>query len=285
MGFDTTFFDFTLELNRPESFFLDCFKNIHIKTKDSVYQIIFTDTIEIISTLSFSDFQEQIEPCVWSSDSSLLYQYFSNHNRNMELFQLSKYHKPKFIYEITDPQGVAAAQDFYQEIIEKYNRRTPSSENIIKLGLWSGDVMELNIDGELNRMTSWYKKFQAKKLHTPCIELWNRVYLFDTENMEVIQFNRKLQVENKTPLNISFKPKRIELLKDEGTGKLYFYDVTNATISIYHYDLDSGTSKEVIEVHELTFPQKIKIVNGWMYFLSVKGFGFYKLYKVKLEDV
>ncbi|MCC5924341.1 MAG: carboxypeptidase regulatory-like domain-containing protein [Crocinitomicaceae bacterium] len=284
IGFDTTYFDFDIRLKRPEALFVDCFKNLHIKTKDSVYQFIFTDTIEIVGAMDLFDFERQIAPCVWRSDSSLLYQYFTNHNRDMQLFQLSQYHEPQLIYEITDPKGAKAAQDYFQEIIAKYNMRVSSGENIIQLGLWSGDVMELSIDGELNRMISWYKKFQAKKLHIPCIELWNRVYLFDTENMEVLQFDNKLRLAKKTPLSVNFKPTRLTLLKDEGTGKLYFYDLTSATISIHHYDFDSGTTQEVMQVHELNFPQKIKIVNGWMYFLSSKGFGFYKLYKVKLNE-
>lgn len=203
----------------------------------------------------------------------------------MELFELSKYHKPKFVYEIKDPVGALAAQDYLQEIIAKYNMRVPSSENIIKLGLWSGDVMELNIDGELNRMTSWYKKFQAKKLHVPCIELWNRIYLFDTENMELIKFNKQLKLDHKIPVKLKFKPSSLEVVKDEGTGKLYFYDLSNAHITMYHFDVISGETTEVIKVDELRFPEKIKIVNGWMYFLSAKGFGFYKLYKVKLDEV
>lgn len=51
LGYDTTYFDFNLNLKRPESFFVDCFKNLHIRTRDSVYQFIFTDTINLISSL------------------------------------------------------------------------------------------------------------------------------------------------------------------------------------------------------------------------------------------
>lgn len=282
-GMDTTYFSYEISLEHPEALIIDCFRNVQLLCKDSVFQISIDKTLNIIDRISKKQFQEYIEPCIAKSNQSLYFESFTFHNKKYQLFFKSKFKpEPTELLEIFDFEMAKTGQSHYDDIIIEYYNHQPSMHNIIDLGVWSGDLVELAVTGRLIELITWYNHRVNKKVHVASFDDRSRIITFDGLNNEINFIYKENFYIDKKDLKLPSEIKKPIFLQDEGTQNYYFYNENEATLRIYKIDLNNNESQQVIELNEERFPKNPKIMNGWLFYLKNKRNGFHKVYKVKL---
>ncbi|MFK7786057.1 MAG: hypothetical protein AB8B56_13120, partial [Crocinitomicaceae bacterium] len=161
-GIDTTFRSYLIPFSRKaDKLYLDCFDNLHILSEDSAYQVWMSDSLELVSRISMKDFNAFVKPCLADYDSFTVFESFSNYNKHYQVASRTKgQNDMKLIFSLYDKIAEEVARDAYNKILESYYRGTPDHLNVIKLGTWSGDLVE--IAKPLDYI--WYKNIRAAEL-------------------------------------------------------------------------------------------------------------------------
>ena len=94
-GYDTTYYQFNISETKAKRLVEDCYGNIHILSKDSAYQIWLDTSMHYISTVSLSDFNEFIKPCIADFGDRTVFYNYSNHNKLYTLTSIGKTTKEK----------------------------------------------------------------------------------------------------------------------------------------------------------------------------------------------
>jgi hypothetical protein len=284
-GMDTTYHTFPIDLDKPEYLEIDCFRNVQIVCLDSVFQVSIENELRIIDRISRMDYDEFVSPCLARWKLGLIFEAFTMHNKRYEVFSKMRVDpKPSQILEIYDEEMARVGESYYNEIIQLYYKHQPIQDNVIELGVWSGNLIELAVTGKIIELITWYDKIIARKLYVNSFDAGDTVVVLDGLNGAIYQIPKRNLIVEKTIMQLPKNYSKPTFILDDGKKQLYVYNSFSARLEVSKINKKTGELTTVLNLHEVRFPLNIKIMNGWLYYLKSAGNGFFKLYKVRLEN-
>ncbi|MEZ4937242.1 MAG: carboxypeptidase-like regulatory domain-containing protein [Crocinitomicaceae bacterium] len=269
---------------RPKSFEIDCFGNIQIKGKDSVYQMAFKNQqFYLIDQFSLVDYNKLIAPCLTQNNSYYVFKSSGNHNKSIQytLFPKDSSKSIKNL-EILDIDAWKVAAQFYIEIINLYHASVSYGDNVIYGGIWDGDMKKLNETPTLNQMIIFYDKILTQPIYSPIFNLNDTLLLFDHTNNKI----QWLDSEKEIAIAYHESRKWINLiLFDKTTLCFVTFFKENGLYTAHPIDLKTGKLLPGTLMEENAYPENLKIKNGFIYYLFKDLNDFYKneLLKQKLN--
>lgn len=263
-GIDTIYKTFEISSFKPKSIFQDVFGNLHLICKDSIRQIYIDSLLFVPYTISRSDFEGIIKRLLLVSDS-IAYKYaFFNYNKKYQI------------------------RNTYNDVLyEAYDQK---SEEFITAFLNQKPMTTLRKNVSLLRIPR--DQFGYRTLYLQVLNRDLQVQTFAVNNL-LITFNlyNDTLIVHKTPSKVIFK-KGLKSLVNKSTKKIildkvnnefYAYSIKNGIVTLDKIDLQSGTSIESYKLSGISFPENLKIIDGWAYYLKSNKKGIHGLYRFSLR--
>jgi hypothetical protein len=269
-------------------FIKDCMGNTHLLTKDSVFQIVVDSNRLLFYRFSYKQYEDYLQPCVaMTTKKSFFNQITTKHNQGILYFTVDKTTQEKQpLINIYDKLAEQYARSHYYSIIAYYYSVTSEISNIIALGLWTGNLIELAVDYKLVTMIGFYKNFAAKPIYTPIHQLKDSVYLFNYFQDSLLVYDENAMLTRS--INISHhhdKGFANQLIVDEENQNIYGKINLNGLSYLKKIDLNTGQFSKTYLLEQNTYPENIKIKNGYAYYLyKERNDTFVRLYRQRLED-
>lgn len=132
----------------------------------------------------------------------------------------------------------------------------------------------------------FYKLIISKAAYAPLIKTDKEVYIFDHIVDTCYVFDQHAVITRKMPISYHKTEnwgKR--LLVDKVKEKVYTFFVDYGIFSIVEIDLSSGRLLKTTKLEEHTYPEKIQIWNGFIYYLhrDIDRSGYHKLFRVVIQ--
>ncbi len=281
------------EIKYPQKIQFDAFKNIHIHTKDSVFQIYINDSFhaKIIDVISVIKYNKHLMPLKAITENSIILEDLSITNKKKLHRQVKVFYvmniltkKERKLITLFDKINYEYSKSYYHSILKRYDEVTPERENIIALGIWDGDVNSLSTyDVELIQDIEWYDKIASKPIVAEVIQFNNKYSIFDFSNNKIYNYNSDNEIINTPDFHTKNKKIKKKLLYDQTLKKTYFITEKQGFTSLIPVDNATGNCfEEILIPHRLA--ENIKVNNGFVYYiLPSKEYGQHdKLYKFPL---
>lgn len=278
---------FEVDRKRIKELFIDAFGNYHLVCKDSIYQFVLSEKLIELNAVSTAIFNDNIKNIVYNDSERLVVSIFSNHNKAFRLIKRSrKIGRDTIVHTRFDLEAFKKAKAFYHHIIDLYHAAVPYELNVIKNGVWNGELDQLAArdDGSLIQAIMWYKNVVGRKIDVHAFPYKDGIIIFDFDigTIETLDYNADLI--NQIHISESSKMDRFEMLHDTITDNYFCYDPSSATLELYQIDLTTGELLPCLTLDGVRYPKKPKVFNGWLYFIDLNDASFNKLYRAKLDD-
>ena len=269
-GFDTLCTKVLSNSIKAKSIFKDCFGNCHLVTDDSAYQIFFNGKVlDLIYPVATQRFYRSLGNCLFETPDYL----FFIEKENIHPESMYAAHKPE---EITKPSANGNwQQTFYainkttheKIVIDKFDeckKRIEAFEyskfifyNQIDTTRYFGDILRFN------EMSFYKPAFQS--LHY----LNDTIYYFNHRKSNILIYSNDIKLLNTIFVKYN-KNNNWEqtIIIDETKNKAYTTFLNGATLTVKEIEIKTGNTKNVITI-EKPFPEKVKINNGFIYFLYI----------------
>lgn len=265
---------------RPYGFVKDCLGILYIVSDDSLYpvhfdseQFSFPDAIPVYDYITF------IKPCVAANENYFFLEYVSNYGQTIEYFSQRKA-DDLYLYlrVINDPVVTNDVVSMGLALGEPY-----------PAGVLMGEISERELkDNRVKfQAETFFKNVMTNPVYSPLIKTTNAIYIFDhlADTCFVISHNSELLRQFKIDYHLS--PEwAAKLITDESGEKIYALHQLNGIHRISEINLESGELKKSTELSDHTYPEKIKIKDGYVFYLyhPRDNGGFSKLYRVALRE-
>ncbi|MGB1041708.1 MAG: hypothetical protein ACPGVD_12600, partial [Flavobacteriales bacterium] len=215
-----------------------------------------------------------IKPAIHKTNSSLYVYNYSFHNKKYKIIKETRLHK-ELVYQSFDSAQANYNDYFKEQFITGIPKINPVGDN---------DSKNQRIVRELFQAEGFYGKVLCRKLFVSTFSTKSTLLVFDLFSDSLIAFNKnggKIYTKSLKEVK-DLTPKYI--LQDlENASKFYTVTEEKGIYSYYFIDLLSGKPDLVLQLNELNFPKKLKIIEGWLYFIKPLKNGLHKLYRVQLE--
>lgn len=253
---------YTVAVDRPESFIKDAFGNIHLITKDSIFQL----------------YDE-------NNDLELLY---PTHRKDvpLEFYQLEIVHEAKFLFKVISNNG----QTHEYLLIDTVNQTREVLKTIIDTKLeyhpyrpanYAGTARSMSGRAGVRDMTKEMMEMyrdQSERyfystliihqaIHSQFFKNGNSFILFDHINNRIIHYDTEFKaiktIKSKFPKH---KQRRKQVIQDLLSGKFYWVYYQGSRVLLGEIDTNSGEIINTIETPHFPFIENIKIRNGIIWF-------------------
>jgi len=273
---------------RPKYIEYDCFGNLQLIAKDSVFQFALVENeIHLIDQFSIKTYEDLIKPCATENSKYFVFESLGAHGQSINYTFFPKdSNEEKTQIKILDLVGFKVAAQYYIEIIAIYNSVVSYGDNIIAGGIWNGDMKYLNETPLLNQMITFYDKILALPIYSPIFNQQNQFILFDHTNGFIeYPFSEKIKVK----INYQESRNWIEIISyDKWTNEFVTYFKKNGIYSAHYINTGTGKLKNGIILEENAYPENLKIKNGFIYYLHKDFDDFYGnvllKQKIKIEN-
>ena len=269
---------------KPKKLNIDCYENIHITSKSKTYQIYLDTTLHIIDSVSNDKYQLFLNSLVYCGES-LISERLSHHNQKYLLLKFNQQEqKNEVLYTVWDKEAEKVAKKVYDEIIAYYYSVTDETSNIILNKSWDGDLLKLAENDTLVEKIGWYKNVRAKEINVQSFSVNNSVVSFNFFNDSIVVFNIDGKIIYTTKFSFLKTVNQPKIIRDMASHAFYIYYFGLNQLRIDKVNLHTGENKVVLKSLEVLNPKKILINDGWAYVQENTDYGYYKLYKLKLDD-
>ncbi|MBQ6084107.1 MAG: hypothetical protein IJK92_07135 [Bacteroidales bacterium] len=285
----------------------DAFGNIHLLSKDTVYQTYYDgEKLNMLYPADIQTFKQKLMPVQVITDSLLVLQRYASMWQEILYISVNRNNKETKVladcYGSTREWGRTYYRDMKKDgIIDAIQNENPMFPDIMEmLGIekentFGDDAIENTfVDFE----SSQRARYRLQPIFSPITFFNDTIYVFDLEKDKLIKFT-----ENGTfvkDIDISFhrttyrKDSRIgntwdrNIIVDKALGKCYAQFSKDGHVTLKEIDLQTGTTKNTIELNHHVFPENIQIHNGIVYykFIDVRqtvGRDCRSLYKMQLK--
>lgn len=285
----------------------DAFGNIHLLSKDTAYQTYYDgERLNMLYPVAIKTFKQKLMPVQVITDSLLVLQRYAS--MWQEILYISVNRNNKETKTLIDCYGPTRewGRTYYRDmkkdgIIDAIQKENPMFPDIMEmLGIeknntFGDDAIENTfVDFE----SSQRARYRLQPIYSPIAFFNDTIYVFDLEKDKLIKFT-----ENGTfvkDVDISFhrttylKDSRIgntwdrNIVIDKALGKCYAQFSKDGHVTLKEIDLQTGTTKNTIELNHHVFPENIQIHNGIVYYKfidvrQVNGRDCRSLYKMQLK--
>ena len=274
----------------PENLTKDCTGNIHLKSKDSVYQLVVDEKFKL-SFLGFTQetYKKVLAPCVAiTKEKAFFKQIASFNNKGIRYFTVDKATQEKeTLLHVYDKVAERVAQSHYNSVITTYYSVTPEYNNIIELGLWNGDLIELTHSNPntLIPLVAFYLKIASTPIYVPMKYVRDSVYVFNYFEESLLVYNNNAKFIR--GLNLNHHHERAlakDIVVDYKKENVYVKFIRNGLVYLKQVDLNTGKlTEDTIRLEQNTFPENIGIRGNYVYYLHKdKNETYNHLYRQKM---
>lgn len=270
----------TLNLNfKPTSFHMDCMGNLHVLSKDSMYQInTLNDELSIYEVNSIQLYEDFYKNCTGKSGRDVYMESDADFGHTKIFYTLNEAStQPNVIYEIQDS---VAAKDAHTENME-INANTYLEKR-------RTDEITINELGETKDHAErifFFQQVLTQTDYNPMFVQHDTSYIFDHTNGYAVQLGQSGDVQNKT--EITYHQDKDWTTKNlQDVHRKTFYAVFEEKGIQYLYELspDDFQLGRKIEITEHSYPKKLIIYDGYVYYTYKENYGanLNKLYRQRL---
>ena len=268
------------EINfKPESLYRDFLGNIHILSKDSVYQIFLDGELKLLHAYPKQYFESFLKPVVATSKNGIFSEAFTSFNQQYDLFHKNAQKDFETILHLKDSVGEFIARETYYRIISAYNKSETIMTNLIMNGVWDGDIAKL-CSAVTAPLIGLYKT-RSRPLNISSTDRGKQVLTFDFLNHLIYHIDKDNSKYSSIEMSSFENYNKLKLLPDYEVSKYYLSYEIKGICHIYEIDPDTGIIEEKKEVKGASFLRNMKINNGVLYFLNPVN-DFQKLFQTKL---
>lgn len=267
---------------KPESLYLDCFSNLYILSKDTVYQILIKDRFDLkfIAAYTKKTFETSIKPIINTTENSVFFEKRELHDQHYLLQELGRDKKESTVYHAIDRIGIANCDSLYREIIDMYDKAAPDGNNIIDIGIWNGDLFQLGENFNIINKIIMYQKIYARPI--PCytyrlIDSLCIINLFDNTLTKIDYSGTTLKT---IPLATEGMKKTLPLF-DPFHHQIYLYTLEKKEHVIYKINTSTGTKDKIKTFTNIIHQFDLQIVGNNIYYLLRSDTGYTKLYQIR----
>lgn len=266
--------------------FLDCMGNFHTLSPEKTLQFYAdSNTLVFLDTIERSVFDENLGNLISKTDNHLIFSSITNQNKTFKLHAVNN-KEMRTIFEYTDDEGLAAAQNSLNKIIHRYSQITPGDRNVFFNGGWDGDIVKLfeyDTLRILNAEIGFYNGVLARPLNCKVFGMLDEVVVLNAVTGDVSVFDL-----NGTFLNMFNIPllqeNQVRIVHDFYLDKLYlFYENQNQT-TIYFVNYKSSKMEEIAslpwvgKISSNSIDNNYKMLGNRIYFRKKNAFGRFSLY-------
>jgi hypothetical protein len=254
--------------------------NFHVRTSDSVYQLFEIDRQWVLDKgFSALDFDKMVTPCKASSDKYLYFGKYGAHNQSLLYYQLEKNSGiGRNIRLVNDAANTKGVGDYaLRAYTEWASYESPyggiSWENLIAQRHSQQDVW-------------FYEKILSREVYHPLFKQNDSIFIFDhfVDSVMIYDLDGRLLRRQMIGYEL-IQGWDKEILADAINGKFYARcsrDGLSYLLELSPHDF------AVVKEHRLdrhVFPEKIKVRNGYAYYLynTKNGFAVMNLYRQRLK--
>jgi len=264
--------------------FIDCFGN-HILLGDNVcLQVYLNENNRVGTVTMFSRqiFKNKLQNALFEFSNAYIfrdrtfekfdYYVHNDHNQSQGYFYIKKQdttHEKRMIVKFFNLEAMKTCQSYLAEIIATYNAAVPPHENVVALGFWDGNLIELLLDNspKLTRLIGWYASIEAAKLNTTVVKTDTTLYFIDLDRYEIVEVDTAFNITNRRPLQIQSGEKRFknQFITDDATGKSYGVFQKDGVYYVGLFDVQNGSVSMTTRASNYIYPRVLKINNGYAY--------------------
>lgn len=269
----------------PSSVSVDCKGNFLIHSMDSIYEAWMDDKLHFSNVIPKWQFEGNIQNLVYCGDSIFMDENYGYLNRKYSLNYYDKdtsynvfssfdtlgyysmYEQISLFKAKTNgnPRIVDSIPLNYQYMVNSQNRATTcTAAQTLRNGQ---DFIAMQVASKLN--------IQSERVHLCVVTVdfsKGRLYVFSNTGKQI----HTAAVEGKD------LPES-RMMRDPYTDKFYVTNPNKAMFSLSKLNIENGTIQEILNLREVSYPEKVRIFDNTLYFIAANSNGFKKVYSVDLE--
>jgi len=253
----------------PIALFIDCIGYLHILGKDSVYQVYRQGgMLQMIHPDKMDKYLEVLSNCVASTDRVLFFKKTTDLGQGVEYYGINRISKEKrALSTVSDEDKLTML------------RRNPGDAYQLSAGLPGGRSVNKNMESEIppalgsDRNSfdewNWIHKALYRPMKTALYRVNDFICIFDIPQKQLEFFDPDGNFSYKLKINITpVKDGKWsgDIFLDENLSKVYTTFLRSSSTGLYQLDLNTGDLKKILTLRH-PFPQKIRIYQGWIYYL------------------
>lgn len=281
--------------NKIFRIYKDCFHNIHLVSKDSVYQVnIDKSGLKIVHTSSYKEFFS-IFAALFLYDNKNLYSYnLDNFAQTINYYKYNTLTKEKsLLCSGTDQANYKAVLANRRDMVREqrfksyFDNYSQEEQIYIPEGMREEDakimISRLETIAEIKNKSSQRRDMYSNYLFNRPIRTKfnplfyfndtlsfistaaNQIQLFDTDGNNISTIDTDFKIQGKKIFDIQL---------DSSTGKYYcIYLGENGVVEIYELSLVTGKMSLVKIISHIVYPDKVKIYDGNLFLVHNEFFG------------
>ncbi len=229
-------------LGRDGELYKDCLGKIHLVNKKAAYQIfIEEDSFQLYPAVSIKDFEEQLKPCIASHETKIYLEQYTYANQVLNYFEadladtsvhivasVSDDRSKRWLYD--DAMGISPLRNEHEQRFEEL--------------------------------------FFYDPIYAPLIKQGDTTIIFDFVNDEIGIFNSDFETISVVDIDFHHSLKwKEKLFVDETTQKVYCMFRRGGFHYLHEINLWTGKLSAAIDIPKFTFIGKVRIHDGYAYFL------------------
>ncbi len=259
-----------LLVRKPEKFFKDCFDNIHLICKDTVWQIYFdSEKLQLLYPVNPKKFDLTMKNCVEESGDNVYFMDYAYHNQILKYYYYNrKTEEAKTLRVIGDEKAIAMVDDFDGYI-----------QSLINSGV-----------NNIGARIRFDEMCMIDPIFVPLRKIGDTICIFNYVNSIMEFYYQDDELVNETPVDFHNNKHWVEdIFIDEVSNKVYTLFKRNGISYLHEINLKDGSLGKAIKIPDFPFVSKIQINNGNIYFLYTeksniyqKYNGYRKIYKMQI---
>jgi CarboxypepD_reg-like domain len=276
---DSTLAEFKLEI-KPIEFYSDCYKNLHIKTADSVFQIYWNiDGLQLMTGISSQESIQVLEPCISNTQNHLVFKTISEYKQTCIYYSINKIdRKPAIIHIATDIDAERYRENFY--------RSNLAESAFAKHVMGDNTHLEQRFARDVQSSGMFFEKILNAENYNPLFNVNDTILVVDHIRDTLFAY-----LSNGTGLSKKFISHHRQsgwdklLLIDTKTKNIYAKFVVDGIVYLKKLNQETGSLEGNSKIAEHIYPEKLKLNNDFAYYLSRRSneLGNNYLYRQKIR--
>lgn len=266
---------------KPKGLYKDCLDVIHFLTADQVYQVVHEGEKLVLKYPNTLDkFREAFGNCITSLQDKIFFKKYFYYNLAVEYFGIDKYNSEKTTLAII-------RDDFQMNMLDKNPKDKLlllASGNPDVMGDLKGGLASREVISALRSTTAqshFLNSIFYKPLRVPLKRIDENLVIFDFPNSKLKFYDPSGFLFHEVPISFHHRNTDLnifegifnskgwedyDILVDEDRYKAYALFTSGASYHLKEIDLFTGN---LVRTHQLVYPypEKIRIRNGYVYFL------------------
>ena len=241
----------------PTALATDCIGYLHVLGKDSVYQVYRQDdSLRMIHPDKLEKYLDILSNCVAATDRVLFFKKITNLGQGAEYYGINRISREKKVLSKIMDEDKA-----------KMLRRNPQDAGQLRADLPGGHSLDVGREDFDN--WNWVHKILYRPVKTALYKVGNFICIFDIPGKQLEFYDPDGNFSLKLKINIeAIKEGKWsgEIYLDESQSKIYTTFLKSSGTGVYRLDLNTGDLKKILSLRH-PYPQKIKISQGWIYYM------------------